>query len=77
MKILGIEQVNYTSKKTGRDVHAVRLYCSEPARNVQGVRVDTLFVPQVIFDSVAVQVGDEIRPLYNRFGRVEAVEVLE
>lgn len=77
MKILGIENVNYTSKKTGRDIHAVRLHCSESARNVQGERVETLFVPQVVFDSTPVQVGDEIRPLYNRFGRVEAVEVLE
>lgn len=75
--VLGIETVSYTSKKTNLPVKGVKVYYSsklDPARGI-GLKTDNVFVSQNI--DFSAQIGDEIDILYNRFGSVEEVRLIE
>lgn len=78
MKVVGIREVKYTSKKTGNDVHGYDLYVELPSSKVQGVMTDKLFLSDYIIDKnhgKMPALGDEVNVFYNRFGRIESYEV--
>lgn len=76
-KILGIENVDYESRKTGRRVRGTNLHCvrgDKPANMVDGDAVERLYIKQDI-DCSSLQVGDNIEVYYNRFGSVDSVQI--
>lgn len=78
-RILGIEKVDYTSRRTGRQVRGTNLHCQIPHSdrepiNLQGERVERLYVKEDI-DCSALSVGDDIEVFYNRYGNVDAVHL--
>lgn len=74
MKVIGMKEQERTSKSTGRSYMAVYLHCTYEDRSVRGQGVERLFCMK---EAVApgINIGDEIRVLYNRFGNVESVEL--
>lgn len=75
--VLGIENVSYTSKKTNLPVRGIKVYYSshlDPSRGI-GLKTDSVFISQNI--NFCAQLGDDIDILYNRFGSVEEVRLLE
>lgn len=75
-EILGIEKVDYDSRKTGRRVQGTNLHCivGEPSDRCQGQRVERLYVKQDI-DCSSLAVGDRIEVFYNRYGSVDSVRL--
>ena len=77
MTILGIEKINYTSKKTGRPVEGITLYYSEPDKNVFGEKADKIYIPAAsnAYETIAseIGVGDEVVIYFDAQGRVAAV----
>lgn len=73
-KVLGIQDVNFESKKTGKRVQGMNLHCTYEQKNVIGEAVEKLYISSNI-DSPIVKVGDEVDVFYNRFGSVDEVRL--
>ena len=73
-KVLGIQSVNYTSKRTGQLVEGVQLYVSYEDKNVSGFATDKIYCPKRI-PVDHVKLNDRIEVYYNRYGQVDFVGV--
>lgn len=75
-EILGIEKVDYTSKRTGQQVRGTNLYCvdGQPHAGLVGQRTEKLYVKEAI-DCSSLSLGDRIEVYYNRYGSVESVHL--
>lgn len=74
LTVIGIRRVEYTSRKTGRDVRGTELHCTEERNDVIGQAVEKVFVSERV-DVGHVSVNDRINVYYNRFGQVDFIEV--
>ena len=81
MLVIGLRNGSFTDKKTGEVVSYGRIYVTYPFESpdgklpdgCQGEKCEELRVP---VDALSgVKVGDMIEPVYNKYGRVQAVEV--
>lgn len=83
MKVVGTKVGSFVDKTTGELVSYSRLYVTynfEPderkdAPQVTGICAEELRVPVPVLQKVTL--GDEIRPIYNKHGKVEDVDVLQ
>lgn len=73
IKIIGIERGERVSKKTGLPYAALVIYATYSKPTCDGACADTIFCKAEAAPR-DLAVGDEIRPLYNRFGSVEVIE---
>lgn len=77
-KLVGCEEVNYTSKKTGQPVHGTRVHLEmEMPMSITGKGVWTQqeFLSDSVASTVMLEVGCEYELLYNRYGRVEEIRL--
>jgi len=72
VKVLGIQNVDYTSKKTGNPVKGTTLHCCFPDAQVRGEAVDNIFVSDNLrLDCVLnIMPGDMVDVEYNNRGYV-------
>ncbi len=75
-EILGIEKVDYKSRRTGQQVRGTNLYCvdGQPHPGLIGQRVERLYIKEAI-DCSSLSLGDRIDVYYNRYGSVESVHL--
>lgn len=78
-KVLGIQQVNYTSKKTGQPVLGTTLHCSLKDANVFGEAVDNIFISdnlglKSVIDNITV--GTLVNVEYNNRGYINDLTVI-
>ena len=81
MKIVGVERVDYTSKKTGNQVKGYRIHMTEERKGMYGVCASNEFVGDNAaseffseFANLEQALGFDVRILYNRYGRAEGIE---
>ena len=72
--IVGIERLDYISKRTKRHVQGTKLYLTFEDVNIEGYGVLEAYCKNDV-DTSFVQVGDNVDLLYDRFGNVAAVGV--
>lgn len=78
-KVVGIEKVDYVSRKTNRPVQGTSFYILYEKQGVEGFVADKIFISVVspcYPDAELVQVGDKLNIFYNRWGSVEGLQVL-
>lgn len=75
MKVLGIEPVNYVSKKTGNPVSGQRLHLCYDKKGCDGVAVESFFVRNDAFPDGAPVVSDDVELYFNRYGNVQSVVI--
>ncbi len=81
MKILGIQEMKGTSRKTGKSYDAVILYVGEEREGVVGVATGDVWVPRELWDNLGLQasndslLGAECYPSYDRHGFLQRVEI--
>ena len=77
-KVIGIKNINYTSK-AGHPVKGVELHVTHEDKRVEGVAVDTIFVSdRTVVESgyyVEELQGATLTPLYNKYGKIERIEL--
>ena len=73
--VIGIENVDYISPKTGRRVHGVKYHCTMEKKSVEGYVVDSFYIP---FDKApsGVVLGTSIEPFFNKYGNVSDIRVV-
>lgn len=75
MKVIGIQNSSFVTKD-GKQISGMFLYLSEERSNVQGVATERIFLSEDKLSGYSPVVGDDIRPYYNRFGKVDFIELL-
>ena len=73
MIVIGKEYLDYTSKKTGKQVKGYNLHLSYEKNNCNGLAVMTEFVSEEL--GADVEVSDKIELLYNKFGKVSKINI--
>lgn len=73
MKIIGIEELDYTSKKSGNRVQGYKLYMTYEQEKVNGLACISEFVSKEV--GLGVEVSDEVELLYNKFGQVTKIDI--
>lgn len=81
MVVIGAMHGEFKDKDTGKEISYAKLYVTYPFDLLNGKTPDgcigqkceALSVPVASLDGV--KVGDEIEPVYNRYGRVQEVLV--
>lgn len=77
--VVGIQKINYVSKKTGAPVVGTRLHCMKSfpdgSTDCEGYSVDSFYCSSII-DLTHVVVGCDIEVYFNRYGSVEFVRVV-
>lgn len=78
-KVLGIQQVNYTSKKTGQPVIGTTLHCSYKDSNTFGEAVDSIFISdnlglKTVIDSIVI--GTLVDVEYNNRGYLNDLAII-
>ena len=76
MKVVGFEKKTLKSKKTGNEFNSATVYLEEPCKNGVGMRTESVFTFE---DRVPddLKIGSEVKVLYNRYGSVESIEILD
>lgn len=82
MKVVGIKEVNYTSKKTGQPVQGVEVHGTFPSGRAgfgTSHLTDVQFMSMQVIEKNGGQLpseGDEINFFYNKYGKVEHYEII-
>lgn len=75
MKVIGIEHVKFTSKD-GEEVTFDKVSCVEKLKPEKG-EGETAHVFNVSPDKTSgLTIGEEVEPLYNRFGKVRRFDYI-
>lgn len=76
--LLGIEDLDYVSKKTGKQVKGCNIYVAEQIKNGRGQKCVSFYLSalsDVYYDVHEVPIGSEIELHFNRFGNL--IKILE
>jgi hypothetical protein len=77
-EVIGIEEVNYTSKKTGLLVIGRRLHLTydfDSKANAEGIGVESIFSTSE--NAKSAKIGDRIEVYYNKYGNVQDIRILD
>ena len=70
--VIGLEYVDYVSKKTKSEVHGKKVHASrEIEKGGEGFEVETFYISSRNDAYVLIGIGDAIKPVYNKFGFLE------
>lgn len=72
--VVGLEMVDYVNKSNKR-VKGVKFHCSYEKDSCIGQCVESFYISDDKYDN-SVELGDYVEPLYNKFGNVQAIQVL-
>lgn len=75
-EVVGIEHREYDNK-AGKHVTGYNLYVTYNKVGVEGIACMSEWVRPEIVDASPFAVGDKVNIFYNRYGRVEAISVVE
>lgn len=76
--VIGVENINYTSRKTNKKVMGTKLYLTyefDERADADGTACEVVFVKNEIGD--CIEVGDVIKLIYNKYGSIDGVEKLQ
>ena len=77
MEIIGLKRSKFTPKDSDQEISGYTLYLTEEREDVQGYAADRVFVSDKKLGPYQPAVGDEVRIYYNRWGKVDEVQVKE
>ena len=76
--IIGIEEVDYVSKRTNKPVEGRKIYYTypfAPTKDAAGLIAESCFCNYELAGEL--KVGDNIELFYNRFGSVADIRIIE
>lgn len=76
-KVMGVRAVSFTPKDQEKAIEGTNLYCAYEDEKITGYGCERFFVtPKKFVNGVVPRVNDVINVMYNRYGKVESVEVI-
>lgn len=78
MKVIGWQKIEFTPKGETEPVRGFNIFVTEERRNVEGEAADRLFISEQRARECGFnpKLGDEIEVSYNRWGKVQSIEVV-
>lgn len=78
-KVVGIESINYVSRKTNRPVVGSKLYLitDDVKTNLIGHSTTEIFVSSQVLGVPVLQVNDTVKIYFNQYGSVQSVEKVD
>lgn len=80
MKVVGRKYTKWTNND-GKEMHGLRLFCTEPVEGVDGLSVEAIHLSEDKAGYAGacknVVVGSEIKPVYNKYGKVDDIMVVK
>lgn len=73
-EIIGIQFIDYVSKKTNQRVQGRKVFYTYEDRNVSGKACDNVFLSDRNYADFNLVVGQEIRFFYNKYRQVDFIE---
>lgn len=77
-EVIGIEEVNYTSKITHQPVNARKLHLTydfDTKPKAEGIGVEVVFTS--CENAKYAKIGDRIEVYYNKYGNVQDIRILD
>lgn len=71
--VIGIKNVNYVSKKSGKNVNGLMVYFTQPIKDGVGLSADSVFVSHDVAGNIVP--GDDVKIYYNKYGNVCSIEL--
>lgn len=72
--VIGIKNVNYVSKKTGKNVNGLIVFFTQPIKDGVGLSADSFFATHEVVGTIVP--GDDIQIYYNKYGNVCSVQLV-
>ena len=76
-KVIGLEKISYTSRKTGQPVEGINIHTEGQSANVAGLAAEQFFVSvraEGIYPTVtALMPGQVVDIQFNRLGSIDAI----
>lgn len=78
MKVIGFSDRSFTSKDTGALIEGMYIYVSFENNRTTGSACDRLYVSRHRLDESGYypSLGDDIEPLYNRYGKITGIHLI-
>ena len=82
MEVIGVKQSDFTTKdKEKKEIHGFNIYLSEAIADKYGTGVQTerIYLSDAKMEKMGYypKIGDQVRVLYNKYGKVESVELCQ
>ena len=78
MKVIGFADRSFTAKATGTLIEGMYIFVSFEDKRTTGLACDRLFLSRQRLDESDYypSLGDEIEPIYNRYGKINGIRLL-
>lgn len=74
MKLIGFRRVDIS--REGAEVHGYNLYCTYQNGLIEGEVAERLWVnDRVMVNAGDLRVGCEVTPVYNKYGKIAALDI--
>ena len=83
MKVVGFQKSAFpakdrvTKQETGETISGYFLFLSEPRDGVTGVATERVFISLNKIGTYVPQLNDNVRLYYNRYGKVDSIDLLK
>lgn len=77
MTIIGLRRSKFTPQDGGQEISGWTLHMTEERDNVEGYAVEHVFASDRRLYGYTPQLGDEVKVNYNRYGRVDSVDLIQ
>ena len=76
MKVIGMRGYDFTAKD-GKHLEGQKIYCTYEDKQIAGLACEAISISLEKLGSKLVSLDDTIRPIYNRFGKIDCIEILD
>ena len=73
LTIVGLRHVNFKTED-GKSISGLTLFCEYTSDRIEGYGVEKVFVSD---NGLQLAIGDVVSPIYNRYGKVAAVQLVD
>lgn len=79
MKVIGFSERSFKAKDTGALIEGMNIFVTYENYRTTGSACDRLFVSRqrLVDCGYSPSIGDDIEPLYNRYGKINGIRVIE
>ena len=76
LTIAGLRHVNFKTED-GKSISGLTLFCEYTSDRIEGYGVEKVFVSDNRLNGLQLAIGDVVSPIYNRYGKVAAVQLVD
>lgn len=77
MEIIGLKCSKFMPRDGDQEISGFTLHLTEEREGVEGFAVEHVFISDKKLGQYKPSLGDNVRILYNRWGKADGVELLE